>query len=136
MIKSIGVGNTERELLLLENIARLEIEKLKGQLRLFQEPDDILIDAFISTLYNEDITLQGPDLVFGALFDKVGYRTVLCESDYLKALVVSRLVMPGSKLRTVEYLQRHSKLDVGIHAIYKYMNKLNAEIIDNIQRIT
>lgn len=136
LVKSIGVGHTEKELLLLENIARFEMEKLKGQYKLFQESEDLIIDAFISTLYNEDIILQGPELVFGVLYDKVGYNEIPNPSNYLKSLVVSRLVMPGSKLRTVEYLKRHAKIDVGVHAIYKYMNKLNAEVIDNIQRIT
>ena len=77
VVKSIGVGRTERELELLENIARFEKEKLLGPSSLFQESDDLVIDAFVSTLYNEDITLQGPDLVFGALFDQVGYSQIL-----------------------------------------------------------
>ena len=72
---------------------------------------------------------MGPDLVFGALFISIGYNEVFNNTEYLKALVISRLVMPGSKLRTVEYLRRHSKIDVGVHAIYKYMNKIDETAI-------
>lgn len=136
VVKSLGVGKTERELELLENIARFEIANLKKQGSLFYEPDDVLIDSFVSTLYNEDITLQGPDLVFGSLYQDVGYDSIFSESNYLKALVVSRIVMPGSKLRTVDYLKRHSKIDVGVHAIYKFLDKLTDNVIDDIQDIT
>jgi len=70
------------------------------------------------------------------LFDSMGYGDSLSDITYLKALVISRLVMPGSKLRTVEYLRRHSKIDVGVHAIYKYMNKLDDSVVAHIQGIT
>ena len=56
--------------------------------------------------------------------------------DYLKALVVSCIVIPGSKLRTVETLNRHSKIDIGVHAIYKYLDKLTESVIDKTQEIT
>jgi len=136
VVKSVGVAKTEREVELLENIARFELEKMLRQPSLFIEQEDVLIDSFMSTLYNEDITLQGPDLVFGSLFDKIGYSKVLKDTRYLKALAVSRVVMPGSKLSTVDYLKRHSKIDVGVHAIYKYMNKLTDRVTQQIQQIT
>lgn len=136
ILKTIGIGKTDEELKLLQRIANFEIDKLKGQAPLFIESDDITIDAFVSTLYNEDIRLVGPDLVFGSLFKTIGYEKALKNTEYLKALVISRLVIPGSKLRTCEYLQRHSKISVGVHAIYKYMDKINETVIDKIQDIT
>lgn len=136
ILKTVGVGKTGEEVDLLKRIARFEMDKLKQQTSLFIEPEDITIDAFVSSLYNENIKLIGPDLVFGGLFKTVGYDSALKQSQYLKALVISRIVMPGSKLRTVEYLQRHSKISIGVHAIYKYMNKLNERVIDKIQGIT
>ena len=136
ILKTIGVGRSEKEVELLKRIARFEIEKLERQPSLFIESEDITIDAFVSSLYNENIQLVGPELVFGSLFNAVGYEGSLGDITYLKALVISRLVMPGSKLRTVEYLKRHSKIDVGVHAIYKYMNKLDDSVIDHIQAIT
>jgi len=136
LLKSIGVGKTTEEISLLKRIAFFEMEKLKQQATLFTETDDLTIEAFVSSLYNEDICLIGPDLVFGALFNAVGYHTSLEDNLYLKALAVSRIVMPGSKLRTVEYLQRHAKIAVGVHAIYKYMNKIDEIVINKIQDIT
>lgn len=136
IIKSVGVGTSDREIELLMSIARLELENRLKQPSLFHEPEDTLIDSFVASLYNEDITLEGPDLVFGSLFNELGYGELLEDSEYLKALVVSRVVMPGSKLRTVEYLNRHSKIDVGVHAIYKYLNKLTDVIIERSQQIT
>lgn len=136
ILKTVGVGKTDEEVKLLNRIAHFEMDRLKQQPSLFIESDDLTIDAFVSSLYNEDIRLIGPDLVFGSLFSAVGYNKSLKDTEYLKALVVSRVVMPGSKLRTIEYLQRHSKISVGVHTIYKYMNKLSETVIDNIQDIT
>lgn len=136
VLKSVGVGMTDQEIELLVRIAKLEMDNLKSQPSLFTEPEDIAIDAFVSTLYNENIRLVGPDLVFGTLFKSVGYHNAIDDPFYLEALVVSRIVMPGSKRKTVDYLQRHSKIDVGVHAIYKYMNKLDDAVIDYIQQIT
>jgi len=135
-LKTVGVGKTVEEVELLNRIAQFEMDRLKMQPSLFIESDDLTIDAFVSSLYNEDIRLIGLDLVFGSLFRSVGYNKALKDTEYLKALVISRVVMPGSKLRTTEYLQRHSKISVGVHAIYKYMNKLSETVIDRIQDIT
>lgn len=136
VLKTIGVGKTAQEIELLIRLAKFEMEKLKSQPSLFTEEEDLVIDAFISSLYNEDISLIGPDLIFGQLFNTVGYNGVLKDTSYLKALVVSRIVLPGSKLRTVEYLQRHKKINVGVHAIYKYMNRLDESVIEKIQETT
>ena len=136
ILTTVGVGSTVHEIELLNRIAVFEMEKLIQQPSLFIASEDITVDAFVSSLYNENIQLVGPDLVFGSLFDAIGYEDSLKDTEYLKALVVSRLVMPGSKLRTVEYLRRHAKIDVGVHAIYKYMNKLTQTVITSIQGIT
>jgi len=136
ILQTVGVGRTVHEVELLKRIAVFEMEKLFQQPSLFIEPEDVTVDAFVSSLYNENIQLVGPDLVFGSLFNVIGYQKSLKDTEYLKALVVSRLVMPGSKLRTVEYLKRHAKIDVGVHAIYKYMDKLTEKVITSIQAIT
>jgi len=136
ILKTVGVGKTPEEVELLKRIANFEMDRLKQQPSLFIETEDLTIDAFVSSLYNEDIRLVGPELVFGSLFKALGYSNALKDTEYLKALVVSRVVMPGSKLRTTEYLQRHSKINIGVYAIYKYMNKLDETVIDKIQNIT
>jgi len=136
VLKSIGVGKTDLEVDLLVRLASFEVEKLKSQSSLFTYSDDLAVDAFMCTLHNEDIRLVGPSLVFGKLFYLFDYHEVLNDSTYLEALVISRIVMPGSKLRTVEYLQRHSKINVGVHAIYKYMDKHNDSIIERILDLT
>ena len=61
ILKTVGVGKTGEEVDLLKRIARFEMDKLKQQTSLFIEPEDITIDAFVSSLYNENIKLIGPD---------------------------------------------------------------------------
>ena len=41
----------------------------------------------------------GPELVFGALYDKIGYNSI--RNDLFRHLVITRLFNPGSKLKTI-----------------------------------
>ena len=44
--------------------------------------------------------------------------------------------MLGSKLKTVEYLKRHAKIDVSVYTIYKFLDKLDQKMLTKIQQIT
>jgi hypothetical protein len=53
-------------------------------------------------LSNASIRTIGPELIFGTLFDCIGFSKVL---DILfRHLVISRLTYPTSKLKTADYL--------------------------------
>jgi hypothetical protein len=53
------------------------------------------------------VFVVGPELLLGKLFDEVGYNQI---PDLLfRHLVLTRLVYPGSKLKTVDYLLRYTK---------------------------
>ena len=49
---------------------------------------------------NDQISVVGPEVVFGKLFDYVGYGEI---GGLFRPLVLSRLVAPGSKLKTVDF---------------------------------
>ena len=83
--------------------------------------------------------MDGPEVVFGRLFDHVGYDAI---GGLFRPLVLSRLVAPGSKLKTVDYLWRYNGVSYDVNKIYRYLDKLcgrkgNADDIKSkIEQIT
>ena len=69
------------------------------------------------------IFVIGPELILGKLFDEVGYHQI--PSSLFKHLVITRLVYPGSKLKTVDYLLRYKGIYTHEDRIYRYMDKFN-----------
>ena len=49
--------------------------------------------------------MVGPDLIYGRLFNKIGFIAVrTSDNDIFKSLVITRLYRPGSKLKTLRYM--------------------------------
>jgi hypothetical protein len=99
VLRSFGTGRTEQELLRLEEQARSFIVQRQGFCgELFEDREGALFSDFISTFSNEQIRVIGPELFFGALYDKIGYNVI--RPEIFRHLVISRLFSPGSKLKT------------------------------------
>jgi len=58
---------------------------------LFADEDDVRLEDFLSTINNSEIQVIGPELIFGQLYDKIGYGAI--KSDLFRHLVVSRLYL-------------------------------------------
>ena len=130
----MGVAHTPRELELLMIIAQQEISRLAGQSYLFIDSADLLIDSFVAQLHNNQLQLVGPQLLLSPLYEEMGLD-VFKEDSYLKPLIISRLVYPGSKLKTVHYLKRHFDLSVSVYTIYRYLDHLDEQKCEQIQEI-
>jgi transposase len=65
----------------------------------------------------------------------MGYHKIGID-DLFRDLVMSRLVYPGSKLKTVDYLSRFKNKEVSVYSIYRYMDKIHKEFKEDIERIT
>jgi len=134
ILKTIGIAHTQREEQLLLIIAKNEMIKLQGLQSLFIEQDDVIVEAFVNGLYNEQLQIIGPQLILGSVYHKIGLPTF--DNDrYFIHLVISRLVYPGSKLKTIQYLQRHHNIDVSIQTIYRYLDELSSKRLDAIHKI-
>ena len=61
-------------------------------------------------------TTKNRKLVFGTLFDRIGYNAI--SNEMFRNIVICRLFNPGSKLETVDYLERylHVSYSVGTGA--------------------
>jgi hypothetical protein len=77
VIKSFGTGNTEVEIVRLENHALQYVRELTGMNRsLFEDEDEIKLENFVSTITNSQIRVIGPELIFGTLYDRIGYGRI------------------------------------------------------------
>ncbi|WNJ20689.1 IS1634 family transposase [Pontibacter sp. G13] len=82
----------------------------------------------------ESLELVGPDLIFGQLFDEVGFSRL--EEPLFRELVISRLAYPGSKLKTVDYLSRYRGQLMEVSRLYRYLDKLHAGQMEQLQQIS
>jgi transposase len=123
VVRSFGVGSTEEELVRLEEQARNFIVASQGFVgELFEEREDILLSDFVATFSNEQIRVVGPELIFGSLYDKIGYHSI--GNDMFRHLVISRLFSPGSKLKTIDYLARYQGIMYSVDKIYRFLDSL------------
>mgnify|MGYP000349583240 CR=1 FL=1 len=86
------------------------------------EEDESILN-FTKTLSNANIKAVGAELIFGALFDSIGFNVI--DDQLFKDLVLSRIIYQGSKLKLTEYLRRFEHRDVSIQRIYRFLDKLN-----------
>jgi transposase len=133
VLKTIGCATLLHDIEKLELLARQEIERLTSQPKLFVSEQDELIDKTLSTLENSDIRTIGPEIIFGKIYDSIGFNKV--GKDMFRHLVISRLVFPLSKLKTVEYLQRFQGIKISIDSIYRFLDKLNDKLKIQVEQI-
>jgi transposase len=123
VLRSFGTGRTEQELFRLEEQARQFIfEKQNFVGELFSDQDEERLEDFLSTLQNSNIQVVGPELIFGNLYDKIGYGKI--ENELFRHLVVSRIFNPGSKLKTIDYLERYQGITHSSDKIYRFLDTL------------
>ena len=140
LIKSFGSSKDEKEIERMVEQAKEFIQCQTGTYyHLFNQPAEQSIADFVDNLSNSQVSVDGPEAIFGRLFDYVGYGKI---GGMFRPLVLSRLVAPGSKLKTVDYLWRYNGVSYDVNKVYRYLDKLcdrnpNApDIKDIIEQIT
>jgi hypothetical protein len=123
VIKSFGTGRTEAEVVRLEERAGQYVRVLTGtNMSLFKDEDEIKLENFLSNISNAQIQVIGPELIFGTLYDRMGYGRV--DNELFRHLVITRLFNPGSKLKTIDYLLRYQGVAHDISKIYRFLDNL------------
>jgi len=97
------------------------------------EKDQFILDYFQS-ISNNQIRTVGPELIFGKIYDKIGYNAI--DDRLFRHLVISRLSFPLSKLKTVDYLQRYLGIEVKVDKIYRFMDKLSDTYKSQVEQIS
>ncbi|UXE66068.1 MAG: IS1634 family transposase [Chryseotalea sp. WA131a] len=133
-VKSIGSGSSAEEIRILERQAHLELEKLVRQqsLDLQFDEDKKFIDAFSNNI--RKIEVAGYELILGKLFREIGFDVVT--DDLFRHLVLSRISHPGSKLKTINYLQEHHSIFFDMDSVYRYLDKIHSKHKSILQEVS
>ena len=134
VVKTIGSSKTEEGIALLLHQARHELNKILHQPTLFVSQEDSQIESFLKTLNNSNVQVIGPELIFGKIYDSIGFNEV--KEELFRHLVIARLAFPLSKLKTVDYLFRYQGIGIKVSNIYRFLDKLNNSLKDQVEQIS
>lgn len=134
LYRTVGSSDEPKEIDRLFEEGKKEVEQLTGQQSLLfdQKKDDNFFESIINSI--EDYRLVGPELVLGKLFDQIGFNKI--PDELFRYLVLTRLVYPVSKLKTTDYLYKYKGVLIDVVKIYRYLDKLHAKQIEQIQQIS
>ena len=85
-------------------LAKQELERISSQGKLFISENDTVVEQVFSTLGNANVHTVGPEIIFGKIYDNIGFG--ILQEELFRHLVIARLAFPLSKLKTIEYLYR------------------------------
>lgn len=134
VIKTIGSTKKPERVESLVLRAQQYIQDKQGQPKLFNSSNDRLIEEYLITLSNSQIRTIGPELVFGSLYNLIGYDKI--QENMFRHLVVSRLAFPGSKLKTIDYMQRFQGTYLEISSVYRFLDKLSDNLKSQAEAIS
>lgn len=124
LVKSFGSTNPNDTAAMerLMQQATSFIQEMEGpSLPHIYEEEDV-IDGFVSSLNNAQVQVAGPELVFGTLYDRIGYGAI--RNRMFRNIVICRLFNPGSKLKTVDYMERYLHVTYSVDQIYRFLDNL------------
>lgn len=133
VVNSIGSGRSEQEVEKLWLLGQQELDRIEGQGKLFVSSSDTVVDQVFAALENASIRTVGPELIFGKIYDHIGFDAV--DEDLFRHLVIARLSFPLSKLKTCEYLYHYQGVSVSADTIYRFLDKLNGQLKEQVEQI-
>lgn len=134
MLKTVGSSSDPEEIKRLVLEGKAQISRMNGQQVLdFALGDE---DHFIKVLKEsiDSVELLGPELILGRIFDEVGFNRI--PEELFRHLVISRLVFPLSKLKTIDYLQKYLGVYYEVDQIYRYLDKFRKSYFKQVQQIS
>ena len=99
----------------------------------FHDGHSDIIDSFANSISNNDISVIGPELIFGKLFDDIGFNAI--SDPLLRDLIITRIVYQGSKLKIVDYLRLYQHTDINVDRIYRFLDRVDEQYKEPIERI-
>lgn len=135
VVKTLGSSGDPDEIMRLELEAKHHIERPEGQGRLFavETKESHAVKTFIHSLRNAQVRTVGPELIFGTLFDRMGFGII--DEEIFRHITIARLAFPRSKLKTADYLRRFSGKKIEVSQIYRFLDTLNKEHKEKVERI-
>lgn len=133
VVRTIGCGNNEQAVQKLIYLAHQELERISAQPKLFISENDTIVELVFSALSNASIRTLGPEIIFGKIYDSIGFNDI--NEELFRHLVISRLAFPLSKLKTIDYLYRFQGVMLDIDAVYRFLDKLNHKLKEQVEQI-
>ncbi|SFV75020.1 transposase IS4 family protein [hydrothermal vent metagenome] len=149
VVESLGSSKNKNEIESLYNKALQRIDELENNLfhNVKIDNEQIKLEQLFSQITTQDITSQGDELIFGRLFDEMGCYEIFKKNSSKKirnkdekntlfrALVLSRIIYPGSKLELLHYLEYFKQEEITKDKIYRFLDTLyTKEIKDEIEK--
>lgn len=132
MVKTIGSSSDPREVQQLLERGNDWIRKRSGIQEFdftdYRHHTDLILQGL------EEISVYGPELLLGKIFDQIGFSQV--KDELFRQLVLARLCFPASKLKTTDYLSKYQYLDIDVQVVYRYLDKLHKEQKSIVQKIS
>lgn len=134
LVKTIGSSADSIVIASLVAKGKQLIDTLKGQTSFYfdKNNEEQLVNLFFNGI--KELSLVGPELLLGKLFDEIGFNSI--KDELFRHLVLTRLCYPVSKLKTVDYLFKYKGLSIDVESIYRYLDKLNNKQKEQIQNIS
>ena len=94
---------------------------------------DLEIKNFLENLSNLQIHTIGPELIFGTLFDRIGFDVI--KDKLFRHITIARLAYPTSKLKTVDYLYRYKGISVSVQTVYRFLDTLQKHYKETVEKV-
>ena len=135
VVQTIGSTRDPEQIERLVALGERFISRQSKQYLLFpaEQRDNAAVLDFVQTLSNSCIRTIGPELIFGRLFDEIGFNAI--REQLFRDIVIARLVYPTSKLKTVDYLYRYQGKNILPDRIYRFLDRLNSRYSRQAQQI-
>ena len=88
VVGTVGTSSNPETIEMLYRKARAELHS--GQMTIFSSMADLSVGVFLNSLYNSSISVAGPELIFGKVFERIGFGET--EESIFWHLVVSRVI--------------------------------------------
>jgi len=134
VVKVIGSSKIADEIeeLYLTGLGEIKLLQQAAELPFYQNLEQQFVQDFTSSI--QRLHLVGPELLLGKIFDDIGFNTIT--DDLFRHLVITRLVYPVSKLKTVGYLARYKGIQLSVYSIYRYLDKLQKQQIEQVKSVS
>ena len=136
VFQTIGASENQDKINLLVQKAQHIIQTCggkQGELFSFQTAEEAAVKRFLGQLSNQQVRVVGPEIIFGTLFDRLGFGSI--PEELFRHIVIARLAHPVSKLKPVDYLYRYQGVTVEADSIYRFLDRLNDTHKDAVERL-
>jgi transposase len=132
--KTVGSSSDSEEIAYLRKKAYTIIPTLIGQTSFdFWTGSTKEFIENLRRVKTDQVRVEGPEKVFGNIFDDIGFDKI--EEELFRHLVITRLIAPGSKLKTIDYLERYKGISIDISKVYRFMDILHRSLKEQVEQI-